>query len=87
MLIIVGDGRYGYSEGGPYDAIHLGAHVLEIPIPLIEQLKCNGKMFIPSGQHPQVNIVTKDSNGKVEIKPKIRVSYVPLTSKESQLEN
>ncbi len=87
MRLIVGDGRQGYTKGGTYDVIHVGAYIQEIPIPLIDQLKNNGKLFIPSGKHPHVNIVTKDSKGKVEINPKIQVSYVPLTSKELQLNN
>ena len=37
-----GDGREGYLEEAPYDAIHVGAASKEIPIKLIDQLKIGG---------------------------------------------
>lgn len=35
----VGDGRLGYPELGPYNAIHVGAAAAELPQPLVDQLK------------------------------------------------
>ena len=31
MLLIVGDGRQGYKDAGPYDAIHVGAAAPTLP--------------------------------------------------------
>ena len=31
FLILVGDGRIGWAEEGPYDAIHVGAAASDIP--------------------------------------------------------
>ena len=34
LFISAGDGRLGYAEGGPYDAIHVGAAAAVIPNPV-----------------------------------------------------
>ena len=38
---------------GPYDAIHVGAAAPTLPQPLIDQLACPGRMFIPVGEEAQ----------------------------------
>ena len=66
LQIVQGDGRRGYLEGGPYDAIHVGAAAPTMPSALIEQLKSPGRLFIPVGTGEQQIIqVDKDKNGKV----------------------
>ena len=66
LQIVQGDGRKGYPEGGPYDAIHVGAAAPTMPLPLIEQLKSPGRLFIPVGKGEQQIIqVDKDKDGKV----------------------
>ena len=37
------DGRLGWPEGGPYDAIHVGAAASDFHQPLIDQLKAPGR--------------------------------------------
>ena len=37
------DGRKGWKESGPYDAIHVGAAAVEAHASLIEQLKAPGR--------------------------------------------
>lgn len=37
------DGRLGYAEGAPYDAIHVGAAAAEFHQTLIDQLKAPGR--------------------------------------------
>lgn len=81
------DGRQGWSEGGPYDAIHVGAAAEEIPEALIEQLKEGGRMVIPVGDMFQdLKVVDKNSDGSLTIRTETSVRYVPLTSPDAQLQ-
>ncbi|TGZ80242.1 protein-L-isoaspartate O-methyltransferase [Ascodesmis nigricans] len=83
MKIIKSDGRLGYPEGGPYDAIHVGAAAQGFPQALIDQLKAPGSMFIPveegmlGTQH--IYHVEKKADGTVEKNKAYGVLYVPLT--------
>lgn len=64
--MIAGDGRKGYEQGGPYDAIHVGAAAPTVPQELIDQLASPGRMFIPVGTYMQsIEQIDKDANGKV----------------------
>ncbi|KAE9602663.1 putative protein-L-isoaspartate(D-aspartate) O-methyltransferase [Lupinus albus] len=82
----VGDGREGWPEHAPYDAIHVGAAASEIPEPLIDQLKPGGRMVIPVGNILQdLKVVDKNSDGSISVCTEGSVRYVPLTSKEAQL--
>lgn len=40
---IKADGRKGWVQGAPYDAIHVGAAAVEAHAPLLEQLKAPGR--------------------------------------------
>ncbi|ESQ45729.1 hypothetical protein EUTSA_v10010684mg [Eutrema salsugineum] len=86
LAVHVGDGRQGWAEFAPYDAIHVGAAAPEIPEALIEQLKPGGRLVIPVGNIFQdLKVVDKNSDGSVSIKSETSVRYVPLTSREAQL--
>lgn len=84
---VTGDGRKGYAEGGPYDAIHVGAAAAEVHEALIEQLKSPGRMFIPvedvEDRGPwgaqYIWVIDKDEEGKVKRKRDMGVRYVLLT--------
>jgi len=41
------DGRLGYPDGAPYDAIHVGAAAPTVPKALLKQLKVGGRLVIP----------------------------------------
>ncbi|EPS62974.1 hypothetical protein M569_11812 [Genlisea aurea] len=81
-----GDGRLGWPELAPYDAIHVGAAAAEIPSALVEQLKPGGRLVIPVGNVLQdLKVVDKEEDGSVSVRSETSVRYVPLTSRESQI--
>ena len=47
VVMVKGDGYYGYEKSAPYDAIIVTVGVDEIPIHWIRQLKRGGKMVVP----------------------------------------
>lgn len=60
-----GDGA-GYSEKGPYEAIHVGAAARMVPPALVEQLASPGRMIIPVGTYSQrLMQVDKDARGEI----------------------
>lgn len=86
LSIHVADGRQGWPEFAPYDAIHVGAAAPEIPPALIGQLKPGGRLVIPVGAISQyLKVVDKNADGTLHIQNEISVRYIPLTSRESQL--
>ncbi|WVZ20178.1 hypothetical protein V8G54_007500 [Vigna mungo] len=86
LSIHAGDGREGWPEFAPYDAIHVGAAAPEIPQALIDQLKAGGRMVIPVGNIFQdLKVVDKNSDGSISVRTETSVRYVPLTSREAQL--
>ncbi len=47
IILIKGDGGFGYPEMSPYDRICITAACEEVPPPLIEQLKTGGRLIAP----------------------------------------
>jgi len=81
--MVIGDGRQGYPDGGPYNAIHVGAAAPILPPALVDQLASPGSMFIPVGLYQQYILqVNKDVNGNVTQKELMGVRYVPLTDRK-----
>ncbi|KAF9606671.1 hypothetical protein IFM89_027715 [Coptis chinensis] len=88
LCLHVGDGRLGWPEFAPYDAIHVGAAAPEIPQPLIDQLKPGGRLVIPVGNIFQdLKVIDKNLDGTITVRDETSVRYVPLTSREAQLQN
>jgi protein-L-isoaspartate(D-aspartate) O-methyltransferase len=80
------DGRLGWPEHAPYDAIHVGAAAPEIPQALIDQLKPGGRLVIPVGSIFQdLKVIDKNKDGSLSVRSETSVRYVPLTSRDAQL--
>lgn len=78
---IKADGRQGWKEGAPYDAIHVGAAAAEHHQALTDQLKAPGRLFVPvaDGWMQHIYVIDKKEDGSVEKKKMYGVQYVPLT--------
>ncbi len=81
IKFVLGDGRKGWKEGAPYDAIHVGAAAAEHHQELTDQLKAPGRLFIPvaEGWSQYIFVTDKKADGSVERKKLFGVQYVPLT--------
>ena len=88
ITMVVGDGREGWEEEGPYDCIHVGAAAPSLPPALTNQLKPGGRMVIPvgpEGGRQTLDMVEKDMEGKVTRSQLMGVVYVPLCDKKHQM--
>lgn len=87
ISVRAGDGRKGWPDRAPFDAIIVTAAAERIPPALIEQLKPGGRMVIPVGPHwgPQVLVVGgKHTDGRFETSNTLPVAFVPLVEKGPQ---
>lgn len=78
----LGDGYRGWKEHAPFDAIIVTAAPDKVPPPLLEQLKPGGRMVIPVGAEGRVQelqLLTKDAEGRVRKTLLDLVRFVPLT--------
>jgi len=77
-----GNGRLGWPEHAPYDAILVAAAASRIPSALIEQLKPGGTLVIPLGAPHAAQdllVLEKTANGRIEERNVLPVAFVPLT--------
>jgi protein-L-isoaspartate(D-aspartate) O-methyltransferase len=83
VLFKADDGRLGWPEYAPYDAIHVGAAADVVPRPLLEQLKPGGRLVIPigpeGGDQKLVAIDRDEADPSKYVQKDITgVRYVPL---------
>jgi protein-L-isoaspartate(D-aspartate) O-methyltransferase len=78
----IGDGYHGWPERAPFDAILLtAAPPVDIPRPLLEQLRVGGRLVAPVGRGEQTLIrITRTETGftREDLAP---VRFVPMTGK------
>lgn len=81
--VIVGDGTCGYEKEAPWDRILVTACAPKLPKPLIQQLKTNGKLAAPLGEHYmfQTWTVAEKHGQKLEVREYEGCSFVPLIGK------
>ena len=88
VTLMTGDGRLGYLEKAPYDAIHVGAAADSVPTALHDQLKPGGRLIVPVGPEYGVQYLEqhdKGQDGTMKITRLMGVRYVPLCDKQHQL--
>lgn len=75
----IGDGSTGWQEHAPYDRIMVTASAPNIPQPLIDQLKENGKIVMPLGSNfGQDLVVGEKHKGEIKIFNYGKCVFVPL---------
>ncbi|KFZ45942.1 Protein-L-isoaspartate(D-aspartate) O-methyltransferase, partial [Antrostomus carolinensis] len=87
VKLVVGDGRQGYPDEAPYDAIHVGAAAATVPKELLNELKPGGRLILPVGPEGANQVLMqydKTSEGQIIETQLMGVIYVPLTDKEKQ---
>lgn len=82
VKIFEGDGSLGLKKNSPYERIIVTAACPEVPKPLLDQLKTNGRMIIPVGSYgrQEMFVVVKRRN-KIEKKSIGGFAFVPLIGK------
>ncbi|NIO48901.1 MAG: protein-L-isoaspartate O-methyltransferase [Candidatus Aminicenantes bacterium] len=79
IVLVKGDGGLGYPEMSSYDRICVTAACLEIPPPLIEQLRIGGRLIAPLIEFGSQNLVLLEKSEKEIIRKVIcQVLYVSL---------
>jgi len=59
ILVHEGDGTLGWADHAPYDAIVVTAGAPEVPKPLLEQLAVQGRLVIPVGPTPNLQLLVR----------------------------
>jgi protein-L-isoaspartate(D-aspartate) O-methyltransferase len=77
----VGDGRAGWPEAAPFDAILVTAAPTSVPPALVEQLAPGGRLVLPVGPDPESQrlvLVRRGSDGVTTFTDLMGVRFVPL---------
>ena len=79
VVLVHGDGGFGYPEHAPFDRICVTAACPDVPPPLIEQLAVRGRLIVPvmEGTRQRLTLLEKTVDG-VQRKSLVDVLYVSL---------
>ena len=78
----VGDGRHGWPEAAPFDRIVVTAAPATIPDELLAQLAPGGRMVIPVGGDPDLQMLKlaeRGNDGATTVTDLLPVRFVPMT--------
>ena len=81
-----GNGRLGWPEHAPFDAVIVTAADESIPGPLVDQLAPGGRLIMPVGRSADVQeliLVRKGPAGRVDRRVLLPVRFVPLTGADA----
>ncbi len=80
IALRLGNGALGWPEHAPYDRIMVTAAPDLIPPSLLQQLKPNGRMVIPSGipDQQQLLLVEKNDRGRISTREILAVRFSEL---------
>jgi protein-L-isoaspartate(D-aspartate) O-methyltransferase len=74
-----GDGKHGWPEHGPYDAILVAAATDQVPQDLLDQLAPGGRLVIPvGGAHQELVVLERTEWGAIRRTTHGAVAFVPL---------
>lgn len=77
--LVCADGRKGWPDGAPYDAVVVAAAADEVPQALVDQLKEGGRLVIPvGGSWGQSLQASRKRGGALETEELCRCVFVPL---------
>jgi protein-L-isoaspartate(D-aspartate) O-methyltransferase len=83
VKVRAGDGYQGWPDHAPFDAIIVTCAPENIPQPLVEQLRDDGRMMIPVGSYDNQQLYLLQKHGsKVDQKAVLPVRFVPMTRAE-----
>ncbi len=86
IVVRQGDGRAGWPDHAPYDAIIVTAAGDEVPPALLDQLAPGGRLVAPVGSRRRSQMLirmTRDEAGGLHRDDLLPVAFVPLVGKES----
>ena len=78
VALRVGDGRQGWPDQAPFDAIICSAAPTEIPSPLIAQLATGGRLIIPLGVERQLLTLVQRVETGFRQRQLLPVRFVPM---------
>ena len=81
VQIFTGDGTLGLATHAAFDAILVSAATLDVPPPLLSQLRDGGRMIVPVGppDSQQLQFI-RMHHGQAVVSPRDPVRFVPLIS-------
>ncbi len=78
----IGDGRAGWPEAAPFDAIVVTAAPARVPAALVDQLADRGRLVIPVGTNAQELRVLTRNGSLVRERTIFPVRFVPLVDRD-----
>ncbi|MGD8397034.1 MAG: protein-L-isoaspartate(D-aspartate) O-methyltransferase [Candidatus Eiseniibacteriota bacterium] len=85
VRVEVADGRLGWPDAAPFEAIVVSAAASAVPAPLVEQLQVGGRLIMPLGADSmtqELTVVHRLADGSLQSRPICPCRFVPLLEGE-----